>query len=280
MSKLFSRDFALRLGQGFLIGMGGILPGVSGALLAVLFGVYRPMMEVLSHPRRALGQYWRLFLPLALGAAVGFLGGAGGLLALFYRSQTVAISLFLGLILGTLPSLWRNSGQQGRYPSSYLALALSFALVLSVFLCLRFGVFQPVPANFFGFLLAGAIIAFGFLVPGLTASPVLMAVDLFEPLVNGAVALDFSVLFPAVLGGCAVVALLARFFSYLFRVHYPLAYHAVFGLVAATMLSILPTHFSGLPEALASLACAVLGAALALWSATLENKKSKNTKSV
>ena len=80
MSKLFSRDFALRLGQGVLIGMGGILPGVSGALLAVLFGVYRPMMEVLSHPRRALGQYWRLFLPLALGAAVGFLGGAGGLL--------------------------------------------------------------------------------------------------------------------------------------------------------------------------------------------------------
>ena len=277
MSKLFSREFALRLGQGFLIGMGGILPGVSGALLAVLFGVYRPMMEVLSHPRRALGQYWQLFLPLALGAAVGFLGGAGGLLALFYRSQTVAISLFLGLILGTLPSLWRNSGQQGRYPSSYLALALSFALVLSVFLCLRFGVFQPVPANFFGFLLAGAIIAFGFLVPGLTASPVLMAVDLFEPLLDGAVALDLSVLLPSVLGGCAVVALLARFFSWLFRAHYPLAYHTVFGLVVATMLSILPTHFTDTREALISLACAVLGAALAHWSAAQENR-SKETK--
>ena len=61
-------------------------------------------------------------------------------------------------------------------------------------------------------------------------------------------------------------------FSWLFRAHYPLAYHAVFGLVAATMLSILPTHFSGLPEALASLACAVLGAALAHWSAAQENR--------
>ena len=277
MSGLFTREFALRLGQGVLIGVGGILPGVSGALLAVLFGVYRPMMEVLSHPKRALGQYWRLFLPLALGTAAGFLGGAGGLLALFYRSQTVAISLFLGLILGTLPSLWQKCGQQGRYRSSYLALALSFALVLSVFLCLRWGVFRPVPANFFGFLLSGVIIAFGFLVPGLTASPVLMAVDLFEPLVNGVVALDFSVLFPAVLGGCAVVVLLARFFSWLFRAHYPLAYHTVFGLVAATMLSILPTHFTDPREALISLVCAVLGAALAHWSAAQEsrNKEAK-----
>lgn len=277
MSKRGFADFALRFGQGVLIGAGGILPGVSGALLAVVFGVYRPMMEVLSHPGRALGEYWRLLLPVALGGAVGFLAGAGGLLTLFYRSQTVAISLFLGLILGTLPSLWRQCGLQGRRGASYCALALSFALVLGVFLSLRRGVFAPLETNAFGFACAGAIIALGFIIPGLASSPILIAVELFEPLLDGAAALDPGVLLPAVLGGCTVLVLFARLFSYLFRTHYSLAYHAVFGLVLATMLGILPTRFASAYEALASLACAILGAALALWSAGLEQKEEKMT---
>lgn len=40
----------LRLVQGFIIGAGGILPGISGGVLSVIFGIYRPVMEVLAHP--------------------------------------------------------------------------------------------------------------------------------------------------------------------------------------------------------------------------------------
>ena len=36
--------------QGALIGAGGVLPGVSGGVLAVLFGVYKPLMRLLAHP--------------------------------------------------------------------------------------------------------------------------------------------------------------------------------------------------------------------------------------
>ena len=31
----------LRLVQGFIIGPGGILPGISGGVLSVIFGIYR-----------------------------------------------------------------------------------------------------------------------------------------------------------------------------------------------------------------------------------------------
>ena len=51
---------------GALIGAGAILPGVSGGVLAVVFGIYRPFMEVLTHPRRALPKYWRMLIPLSL----------------------------------------------------------------------------------------------------------------------------------------------------------------------------------------------------------------------
>ena len=39
---------------GALIGAGAILPGVSGGVPAAVFDIYRPFMEILSHPKRVL----------------------------------------------------------------------------------------------------------------------------------------------------------------------------------------------------------------------------------
>ena len=38
----------LHLLQGALIGLGAVLPGISGGVLSVVFGVYKPLMELLS----------------------------------------------------------------------------------------------------------------------------------------------------------------------------------------------------------------------------------------
>ena len=43
---------------GVLIGAGAILPGVSGGVLAVIFGIYCPFMEVLTVPMQAIPKYW------------------------------------------------------------------------------------------------------------------------------------------------------------------------------------------------------------------------------
>ena len=40
--------------QGALIGLGAVLPGISGGVLCVIFGIYKPVMELLSHPFKNL----------------------------------------------------------------------------------------------------------------------------------------------------------------------------------------------------------------------------------
>ena len=65
----------LRLVQGFIIGAGGILPGISGGVLSVIFGIYRPVMEVLAHPLDGLRRHLSLLLPVGAGAILGFLCG-------------------------------------------------------------------------------------------------------------------------------------------------------------------------------------------------------------
>ena len=56
MEKSRRQNCILRVLQGVLIGAGAILPGVSGGVLAVIFGIYRPAMELLTHPKRALAR--------------------------------------------------------------------------------------------------------------------------------------------------------------------------------------------------------------------------------
>ena len=54
MKKVRGEMPLLRLAQGALIGLGAVLPGVSGGVLCVVFGVYRPLMRLLADPLHRL----------------------------------------------------------------------------------------------------------------------------------------------------------------------------------------------------------------------------------
>ena len=273
MTQAQVKNFILRIVQGSIIGVGAILPGVSGGVLAVVFGIYRPMMETLTSPKAGLKRYWRLFLPIVLGWAAGFLGGSGAILLLFHSSETLATCLFLGLILGTVPSLWHEAGEQGRGKASYLAAALSFFALFSLLLGVRFESFARMPENFFGFLFCGALWGVSLIVPGMTSSSILMAVGLLSPMVEGIAAFDPAVLVPWLLGMGSIVVLLARLVNRLFKAHYTIAYHAVVGIVLASTFIIIPAQYANAGEALLCLVCAVVGALLAHWSGKLQTKE-------
>ena len=89
--------------SGILIGGGAILPGISGGVLCVVFGIYQPMMELLAHPKSALPKYWRTLLPVGIGWIIGFFGFARVIEWVFGANETIGTWLFIGLILGTMP---------------------------------------------------------------------------------------------------------------------------------------------------------------------------------
>ena len=85
---------------GALVGGGAILPGISGGVLCLIFGIYEPLMETLSHPKSALKKYIGLFVPFLVGYALGFLGLAGVIGWIFAKNELLATWLFIGLIAG------------------------------------------------------------------------------------------------------------------------------------------------------------------------------------
>jgi Predicted membrane protein len=257
---------------GALIGAGAILPGVSGGVLAVVFGIYQPFMEALTHPLRTLPLYWKWIPPLAIGWAVGFLGFARGISVMLNFSAAVTTWLFIGLIVGTFPSLLREARREGAERGCRTAFFACFAAMFGgLFYVSRVAAVHVEP-NFWWYSFCGALWGMGIVIPGMTSSSILMALDLYQPLMDGLSRLDIPVLAATLPGMAAALAALSHLVAWLFRRHYSLAFHGILGIVAASTLVIVPTAYSGTWEAVLSGIFCVAGFLLAYFLSRLDRK--------
>ncbi len=254
----------LRVFQGALIGLGAVLPGISGGVLCVIFKVYQPIMEVLSSPVKALKKNARLLIPVLLGVVLGFLGIAKLLGFVLDKYPEPSVCLFVGLIAGMLPSLFREAGEKGRSKGSFIALGIAFVLVLGLLIALKVVSVAIVP-NFASYLFCGFCLALSIIAPGMSFSTLLMPLGLYTPFVDGIGNLDFTVLLPAGIGALLTFLLLVKLISWLMDKHYSVMFHAIIGIVVAATIVIIPfSSFTFFPAALINGGFLVFGVIAAL----------------
>lgn len=256
---------------GILIGAGAILPGVSGGVLAVVFDIYRPFMEVLTRPRKALPRYWPMMIPLGVGWCAGFMLFAKGIATAITLSNAVTTWLFIGLIVGTVPSLFREAGKEGRSAAAWGSFVLCALAVFGGLFYVSRVAHVEVEPNFWWYNFCGALWGMGIVIPGMTSSSVMMALGLYKPMLEGLARLDFLVLSAALPGMFLTIALLARLVTWFFRRHYAVAFHGILGFVVASTLVIVPTVYSSTGEAVLSALCCAAGFGLAFFLARMEN---------
>ena len=270
MDKTAKRHWLRHLLCGVLIGAGAILPGVSGGVLAVVFDIYRPFMELLTHPRAAFPQYWRMLIPLGIGWCAGFLGFAKGIAAAITFSDAATTWLFIGLIVGTVPSLFREAGKEGRSTASWLSLALCALAVFGGLFYVSRVIRTEVEPNFWWYNFCGMLWGMSIVIPGLTSSSVMMALGLYQPMLEGLARLDFLVLAASLPGMALAVLALARLMTWFFRRFNSVAVHGILGFVIASTLVIIPASYAGLWEIALSALCCGGGFALAFFLAKME----------
>ena len=205
----------LQVLQGVLIGVGAVLPGISGGVLCVVFGIYKPVMELLSNPFRRFRTHVPKLLPVIVGAAAGFLGVAKLLAFLLEKYPDPSVCLFVGLIAGMLPSLFREAGEKGRPKGSWVSLALAFAVILALLISLNLFSVTIAP-SFPWYLFCGFCLALSVIAPGMSFSTLLMPLGLYTPFVDGLGSLKPEVLAPAAIGAVVTVICLAKAVNALF----------------------------------------------------------------
>lgn len=253
----------MRVLQGTLIGGGAILPGVSGGVLAVVFGVYRPMMEMLSHPFRSLKKHLWLFIPIIIGVALGFVGFAKLMALLFKENSPYPISVFVGLILGTVPVLLKTAKSQGGKPADAKTMWLTFAGLLAFLIILQSLSGMNLPLNPLWAFISGIIWGFSLVVPGLSSSSLLIFMGLYTRIMDDVGSLQLATVVPLLLGIALVAILFARLVDRLFDRHFSLASHAIVGLVLASTVMIVPRAYDSFAQVLLCLLLAAIGFAAA-----------------
>ena len=235
----FLFKFLLQVFQGALIGLGAVLPGISGGVLSVVFGVYKPIMELLSNPLRHFRTHVPKLFPYILGKIVGFMGVAGVLAFFLEKYPAPSVCLFVGLIAGMLPSLWKEAGLCGRNRSSFLSLAMAMLAVFTLLLGLGAASVAITP-GFVWYLFCGFCLALSIIAPGMSFSTLLMPLGLYTPFVDGIGHLSREVLVPAGMGALITIACLSRAVNALFDKYYSIAFHAIVGVVVAATVMIIP----------------------------------------
>ena len=252
-------QFLLRFLEGILIGTGGILPGVSGGALCVVFGIYRPLMELFSNPFKNLKKYFWMLFPYGVGIGVGFIGLAGLVDYVLQRHEALALCAFVGLILGMVPQLFRDAGEQGRGKCDWTALGISFVLLTALFLYLRYGAGMHITPNIGWWLVCGAIWGMNVILPGMSSSSMLIFLGLYQPMLAGISRFSMQVILPIGVGAVLVILTLSKAVNALFRKHHALTYHVILGAVLATVVPLVPIRFDGVLDVALDALCIVVG---------------------
>lgn len=257
--------FIIKVLQGSLIGLGAVLPGISGGVLCVVFGIYKTIMEFLADPFRKFKTHVPKLIPIGIGGVIGFIGVAKLLEILLERYPAPSVCLFIGLITGMLPSLFREAGEQGRDKKSYISMVIAMIVIFALLISLQLFSVQITP-NFLWYVFCGCCLALSVIAPGMSFSTLLMPLGLYEPFVAGIGNLDFSILIPGGIGGLATVILFAKAVDTLFDKHYSVAFHAIIGIVIAATIMIIPfSSFTvSVTSALVNVICLTVGIVAAL----------------
>lgn len=231
---------------GLLIGIGCVLPGVSGGVMAVSFGLYRPMLDavlgIFHDTRRKL-----LFLaPLALGGAAGLLLGARCLGTAMRLYEKPMLCLFTGFILGGVPDLLAEAEAGGRFRRRWLgALAGGVLLALPMALLRAQGVERALSLTPLQALAVGLAEGVGTVVPGLSTSFILMNLGWYQAYLEALAHPQAGVLGLVALGFAASALASMKAVQWLFDHARGYAYYAVLGFLLVSVALVFPGFGSG-----------------------------------
>lgn len=257
---------------GLLIGGGSILPGVSGGVLAVVFGIYRPLMDFLANPKKALGKHLEMLLPVLLGIIVGFVVFAKVIAIALDGNTTITTWCFIGLIVGTLPSMERESRKEGRTKGCYVSFFFWGGLVLIGLVTAGQSEVVHTDPGLVWYAVCGILLGLGSAVPGLSSSSLLMAMGMYGPMMEAVATLNWGALASFVPWTVATLLGLARFVTWVFDRYYGIAFHAILAIVLASTVVIIPTSYTSVGEVVLSALCAVGGCVMAMVMVRLDGQ--------
>ena len=222
--------------KGIIVGFGGISPGLSGSVLLIIFGLYRKTLDCLGLLLRDFKNSVRFLLPLVAGMILGVLLFSNLVDFLLEQFEVPTRFCFLGLIVGTLPTVWREVKKEGISLKYIVMIILSALLGLWIFTADPHAFPTITQPTLLHCVLLGVAVAATAIIPGVDPAIFLSTFGLYEVYVDALASLNLHILLPMVLGLAIGAVGISAGMSWLFKRCYTATYSVIFGL----FLSMIP----------------------------------------
>lgn len=242
--------------RGVVIGIANAIPGVSGGTMMVSMGIYDKLIYSVTHLFKQPVKSIKTLLPYFIGMAIGIVGLAFAIVAMFEHIPFQTCMLFIGLILGGVPILTGHL-KGVRFNLSHVVVFLIF--FGSIILLQIFGgqgsdvALTVTPISLFKLVLVGIVAAATMVIPGVSGSMMLMTMGYYYPVIGSVkdfitalVAFDAPkiihicmILIPFGIGVVVGIFAVAKLIEMLMDKYEALTYCGIMGLVVASPVVIL-----------------------------------------
>lgn len=253
IKKHTTKSWIAALILGVFIGLAVIVPGVSGSTIAIIFGLYTGMLYALGNILGDFKRCIKFLFPIGIGVVVGFVAGFLVIQKVFDLYMFQIICLFVGLMIGAVPALTREIKGAKITPLRGILFAVGVLIPLAigaVSIALSSGTESTATYTDFpiwrviAYLPLGFVVSVTQIVPGLSATAILMAFGQFRPILNSLhrefifenpqVLLLYAALGIGFVGGIVCVS---RLFSAILAKHKITAFFMVIGLSFGSIAS-------------------------------------------
>ena len=242
--------------KGFIMGIGNIIPGVSGGTLALTLGIYEKFIEAISHFFDKLKENIKFLVPIFIGIGLSLLTMSNVITEAFDHYPVPTAFLFMGLVIGGIPMLSNKvkKSKERKQVSSYIIALITFALVIVLAFSDQLfgsGLSDVTLKNldltgYILLFLVGVVAAATMVIPGVSGSLVLMLLGYYLPVVNTIKDLthfnnivdNCLILIPFGLGVVVGIVVIAKIIEWLLKKYEAKTYFGVLGFIIASIIAI------------------------------------------
>lgn len=244
-------------------------PGISSGVLCVIFGIYEKLLDSILHFFKNLKENTCFLLPLFMGIGLGIIIFSNFLQYFFETFPIQTNSIFIGLILETIPTLINTLNLEKNIKNKSKLLICIFSFTICFFIGIVSVIFEnllPISQiqynNFLYLLFSGFLMSIGVVVPGVSSTIILMLLGVYSLYLNSVSSLSFNVLIPMGLGLILGGFTFMKIIKYLLDKFYIQTFSGIIGFTVGSIFVIFPSINSEI-EFLLTFSCILLGFTIA-----------------
>ena len=226
--------------KGIIIGIGKIIPGVSGSMLAISMGIYQRLIDSINNFFKYPKGNFKFLSKIAIGVIISIVFFSNIILNSLNKHYIITMFFFIGLIIGGFSDITENITKKSK-----------FAFFISCIVIIIFGLInidneieiENSILNFIYFVFAGFIDAVTTVVPGISGTATLMMIGAYDSLIKCLsnvfdlyyFAYNIKILMPFIIGFGFGIISTAKLIEYLFKNYKSKTYSIILGFSVATI---------------------------------------------